>query len=97
MLRIALLIMISSVLFGFTSCNDKIDAFRCVSLKADNGSIYLRCRNPKTAESFNAGLDSIGKCIRATNQECTWILTDEVEYEIYKKNYEKRCVNGNTY
>ena len=87
-----LIILISAVLFmGVASCDKKVDGFRCVTVKNDDGSLYLRCRNPKKQTSFNAEFDLIGKCIRENQYECTWILTDEIEYEIYKKAYEEKC------
>lgn len=85
------IILISFSLLGVSGCDKKVDGYRCVTVKADNGSLFLRCRNPKKQQSFNANLDLIGKCIRENQYECTWILTDEIEYEIYKKAYEGKC------
>ena len=76
---------------GLSSCDKKVDGYRCATVKDDNGGLYLRCRNSKKQESFNASFDLIGKCIRENQYECTWILTDEIEYEIFKKAYEEKC------
>lgn len=87
-----LIVLISAwLILGVASCDKKVDGFRCVTVKDDDGSLYLRCRNPKKGTSFNADFSLIGKCIRENQYECTWILTDEIEYEIYKKAYEEKC------
>lgn len=80
--QIIFLIIISAFLTGVSSCEQKPDAFKCITVKDENHNIYLRCRNSHTKESVNKSLDEIGKCIRNPLDECAWIMTDEREYKI---------------
>jgi hypothetical protein len=78
---------------GMASCDKQVDAYRCVTLKADNGNRYIRCRNSKTKHTFNSDFSLIGKCIRNQERECEFIMTDLEEFEILKKAQEANCAS----
>jgi hypothetical protein len=80
-------------IIGASSCDKKPNAYKCVTFE-DKGEIQLRCRNSATKESFTSDLSILGKCIKNQEMKCSWILTDELEFEkarlFYEREYEKK-------
>lgn len=92
LIRFSFLLGIAVLTLGASSCNKKLDGFKCVTLiDPQTNERYMRCRNSATKESLNAPLSLIGKCVRNNARDCEWILTDLEEYELLRQQVNEKC------
>jgi len=85
--------------FSILGCKqENPDAFKCVLiLKDENGNKapldqwYWYCKNMDNEEIKRIPIQESDKCIRNQENECKWIATDLIEYDISKKFYQNQC------
>lgn len=95
--KIIWLILSLVLLLGISSCDKKVDAFRCILITVDeNGAQrsldnwYWYCLNPMTNDEKTIAIQDTVKCIRE-NGLCKWVATDVLEEKKIKDHYSNQC------
>lgn len=101
-MRLINLFLILNFFFVLGCKQENPNAFKCVLisyLKDEQGNKlnipfeqwYWYCKNMDTEEVKRIPIQDSDKCIRNKDNECRWIATDLIEYDISKKFYEGQC------
>lgn len=106
--KIFLIVLVSSLILGFTSCQSKhkIDAFECGLITTDNQSPpqqlpldqwYWFCLNQKTGEKIRRNIKDSERCLRDPNKHCKFSGTDVLEREKIINAVKDQCNPNGSY